>query len=200
VTTLREIAETMEKRGLWPSTPFVRSSEIGRKAFHVIESWESNVAKLGDVTMTYQHGDANPRNIFIHGDRTFLIDPARIGLWPLGYDIARLALQLRMLLTGASEHADQFADEFVRWVKEPVGDVSIRKDAETSSCPSAVVCENSFQAWLDSSGITSKQDRTAFEVSTMWDLIKVVSYGDLSVFKRIWALCECERLIGKYFG
>lgn len=160
------------------------------------------MAALGSVYVNLQHGDLNPRNVMVSpAGRPVLIDLPRLEHWPIAYDIARLSLQLRTRLTDEAGHLDFFPDHLDKWIGEPVGDITHPTDVTDSICPPAVHCENTLCSWLRSKAPqTQEMVIRSFELGTMWDLVKITSYGDLSVFKRLWALHECDRLVRKWIG
>lgn len=196
VPFLREIACTMKKKGMYPNGTRGEPEALGREAAMGISQWETFISALGDALTCVQHGDLNPRNVILcDGNRPVLIDLARLRPWPIGYDLARLTLQLRIRLTDDRDHMDHFPEGFEQWVEEPLGELKTTVRPTKSVCPPAAYCENALKTWaLAKSDDLCDAVSRSFRIASLWDLIKIVSYGDLSVYKRVWALHECDRL------
>ena len=77
-------------------------SRVSMKDFEssVVKKWPGSLRRAGfsAIPCSDQHGDLNPRNIMLSPSIVQLIDWARWGCWPMGYDLVRLELQLLLRL------------------------------------------------------------------------------------------------------
>jgi hypothetical protein len=191
---LEKAGATAKQLGHWPSdvpTP----AETAEAVRPVINTWNTWTASLGRLKCIGQHGDLNPGNVIITvAGKAILIDFARLGRWPVGYDIARLATMLRIRLTDSTGHRDWMENRLISWAAEPF---CCRESVklETSLCPGSAYCDQNFMDSIQTREPAEKRQLLrGYQVATLWDLIKVLSYADLSVFKRLWVLVECWRL------
>ena len=124
-----------------------------------------------------------------------LIDLSRLRDWPIGYDLSRLSTMLRLRLALADEQEDWFPESLARCYCEPVANIDAQIEPESSLCPAAVYCDQAFRGFLET---VDSEHRPRLEfgyrLGVLWDLVKVISYIDISPFKRVWATLECLRL------
>jgi hypothetical protein len=193
---LRLVGATLKLRKMWPQY-FPDVEGIGDLMRRIVDDWNRHEHLRRRVPFMVQHGDCNPGNILIDGDDFMLIDVARLARWPVGYDLSRLAIQLRSFLPDHEGGSDFFADGLPEWLSQTVAAVgqARRLEAAGGVCPLADACDEAFEIAANEYGMRSDDVRYAYSVGTLWDLIKIVSYGNLSVFKRTWALLECWRLV-----
>jgi hypothetical protein len=111
-----------------------------------------------------------------------------------GYDLARLALTLRLRLVDRAEQQDWLPFGLTDWLEEHVADIAA--DSEPSgTCPAAMLCDERFRKFVERAPERDREIlRHGYRLGSMWDLVKVVSYQDASQFKRLWALLELDRL------
>jgi hypothetical protein len=193
-----ELGSTLHASGFWPSldaTPRTMANQI----VDLAKSWTENT--LTDIALctVVQHGDVNPGNVLISrapkGDAV-LIDLARLGHWHIGYDLSRLALMLRLRLIDTEGQRDWLPQQLVNWVGESIAAVDQAPDIDGQLCPEAAYCDYQFQAHLQTLPLDLQRKLAyGYRLGTLWDLIKVISYQDLSPYKRIWALIEAWKLM-----
>lgn len=190
------VSDELVDRKEWPGgLPAIDG--IVRTAVDTVERWNQLSMLREKVPHYVQHGDCNPSNILVSGADFILVDVARLDRWPCGYDISRLAIQLRVRLPNHARAADHFSGHIGEWLRQTVAGVGIAKRSLPSAdgvCAAADFCDAAFEAAVTGYGARAEWLRRAYAIGTMWDLIKVVSYIDLSVFKRLWALLEMWRL------
>ncbi len=88
---LNDVGGAIQGLGQWPST-IESISEITDGVSSMLSQWDSILTSEEDLLGVGQHGDLNPGNVLVPTPgKIVLIDFARRGRWPVGYDIARLA-------------------------------------------------------------------------------------------------------------
>ena len=191
------LAQTMASRGLLKRTDRELNA-LKNRMLRLLEGWDSNPVVTKETFLVLQHGDFNPGNVMLTstGDLA-LIDLARFGDWPPGYDLARLALTLRLRLVDRTDQLDWLPFGMMEWLEEHVADIA--PDVKPSgTCKAAMLCDETFRKFVQSSPEADRQTlRHGYRLGSMWDLIKIVSYQDVSQFKRLWALFELDRLGGE---
>jgi hypothetical protein len=124
-----------------------------------------------------------------------LIDLSRLGSWPIGYDLSRLSVMLRLILTDSTGQMDWMPTGLIKWYREPVALIDKKVNSDNALCPASVFCDQKFRQFLLE---LPTPDRSllahSYMLGALWDLIKIVSYQDISAYKKIWALIECWRL------
>jgi hypothetical protein len=81
------------------------------------------------------------------------------------------------------------------WAREDFCLIDKRADIESASCPQAVYCDQAFRdVMLAHPTRERKILARGYTLGTLWDLIKILSYFDLSPFKKAWAMLACWRL------
>lgn len=193
-TFIAEFGATLRKHKLWP-----RSGKPSRVASEVVElarDWDMRICGESRTWAVMQHGDLNPGNVLIRSDGApILIDLSRLGPWPIGYDLSRLALMLRLRLIGSAGHQDWLPDYLKQWYDHSVAFVDLDIDPKSSLCPPGAYCDQQFRNFVLKAPTEHQPLLTrVYKIGTMWDLIKVVSYQDVSPYKKIWSLLECWRL------
>jgi hypothetical protein len=184
---LARVGRGAERRGFWPNE-FARPEECSDAVVALAEQWPGLEAMNVKVFTCLQHGDANPRNVFVGRDGTVaFIDPARLREWPLGYDVARFSTQLRLRLLGADSGEDCFADSLASWCAWLLP--GTQPTASTGLCPESEFCDEQFEDFCRPREPEFRQRLLfGYWATACWDLLKVMSYGDASVFKRLWAM------------
>lgn len=103
---------------------------------------------------------------------------------------------LRLRLMDVRKQRDWMPDRLLEWTGESVADLDADLSVRTGMCFEARYCDYQFRRFLD--GLTDEKERRllafGYKLGTLWDLIKVVSYQDLSAFKRVWAFIEAWKL------
>jgi hypothetical protein len=189
---LGELGRTLQKQAWLPLD--LDPEKVASDVVQMAKEW-SGFIKV-KVKTILQHGDLNPGNVFLQTDGfPVLIDLSRLGPWPVGYDLSRLALSLRLRLTDADGRRDWLPQNLKTWLLEPAAEIDKIRDPVGSVCSEAVYCEQQFRLFLE--GLPGEFRETlarGFHLGSLWDLIKFVSYQDISPFKKMWALLECWRL------
>jgi len=197
VSFLVELANASLIRGHWPSG-LARPQSIAERIQRVVRGWSDCVSGIRLKTVL-QHGDLNLGNVIVRPDGSpILIDLARFGVWHVGYDLSRLRIMFHLRLMGSEHMDDWFPDSLGGWLAESLELPAAQTGTvpATSICPESMECAETtvrvFQQFGD-------EDRLVVDVGyflgILWDLVKIVSYQDVSVFKRLWALIECDRLV-----
>ena len=89
-------------------------------------------------------------------------------------------------------------DNYLSWFESTFAKLDVTADISQSQCPPAAYCERMYAKFVDDTPVaTAKRLRNAYVLATTWDLMKVVSYRNISVFKRVWAASTCLKLIGE---
>lgn len=194
---IANFGETLLKNDLWPNN-LEEPHKMSRELIDLAKNWTVVDITEINVKTILQHGDLNPGNILIRQDEDgfpVLIDLSRLGQWPIGYDLSRLALLLRLRLIEVNQHADWLPNGLRNWAVESVA----RFDRDITSngviCPEAQYCDDQFRQFTESLSKEYQGDFIySYELGTLWDLIKVVSYQDISPYKRVWAFIETWKL------
>jgi hypothetical protein len=183
---LPQMAEVLAEAGGWPPNvpePVALFLRIKR----IIETWSDLLVTAAPLRWVLQHGDLNPRNVILGdaGQLTF-IDLARLDHWPVGYDLCRLAIQLRIRLVDRARGLDWVQNGLARWCLEPVFALEGPANPATSLCSPAALCERRLHEWM------IQQDNhepmiLGARMGALFDLVRIISYADLSPFKRLWA-------------
>jgi hypothetical protein len=199
VDFIAEFGDTLAGRGFWPPA-LGEPQEVASDVVQMARGWsESNITQVNLPTVV-QHGDLNPGNILIRDNQDsfpVLIDLSRLGRWPIGYDLSRLSLMLRLRLLDADGHRDWLPDGLRQWSQESVA----RLDRDSASnhylCPEGQYCDDQYRLFLKDVGEPYNNTLAlSYKLGTMWDLMKVISYQDMSPYKRVWAFIECWKLKG----
>lgn len=192
---LAEVGGALAAKELWPAR-LPSAEEIASEVSELARTWSENELTAAHLPEAVQHGDLNPGNVVIDAEGIpVLIDFQRLGRWPIGYDMARLAGLLRIRLTDARDRSDWLPFRFPLWCRETVeklkGEVVL-----DPVCSEAEYCDREF---LDYANELSEGERAVVEygyrLGSLWDLIKIISYQDISTFKRTWALVLCWGLV-----
>jgi hypothetical protein len=178
----------------WP-TDLPDPRQVSDSVMGMVTAWNSKVREDQFLFHLAQHGDLHPANIMVaHQERVQLIDPARLDRWPVGYDLSRLATMIHVRIPYHDKCLDWVENDIRKW-DETFCCIDREISPDNVPCPPAVYCDQAFRRVILSRPVT---DRSILErgyvMGTLWDLIKVMSYQDLSPFKRVWALVNCWRL------
>jgi Phosphotransferase enzyme family len=197
VDFLSSFGNTLLDHGIWPSS-ISNPVEISKELIDLAKNWSECVITKVMLKTVLQHGDLNPGNILIRqGEDGFpvLIDLSRLGQWPIGYDLSRLALLLRIRLLAASGNSDWLPDGIKNWLYESVTRFDRNYTSNNVLCAEAQYCDDHFRQFCEGLPIQYKRlFMYSYKLGTLWDLIKIISYQDISPFKRIWAFIESWKL------
>jgi len=190
--SLTKAGKTLKKTGGWPDglpSPATIFCRVGK----VADNWNSYLATVQAPCWPVQHGDLHPGNVLARGTQLSFIDLARLGSWPIGYDISRFSVQTRMRLLDQKNESDWVINNLSNWVKEEFANLCDLQDS--TQCPLANKCDKTFAEFVD----TRPEDervalRRVYELSALSDLLRILSYKDLSIFKRLWAGIACWQL------
>ncbi len=194
---LAQLGDALFRAALWPKE-LPRAGEIAAEMTALAQKWSEDEITDVQLAESVQHGDLNPGNIIIDPDGVpALIDFQRLGRWPLGYDVARLAGLLRIRLTDTRDKSDWRPFRFPVWCQECL---AWSQGAAISDpiCLEATFCEREFLSY--SAELPTGERRAVeygFYLGSLWDLIKITSYQDISTFKRAWALVLGWSLVQK---
>lgn len=140
-----------------------------------------------------QHGDFHARNIIQFSGQAKselrLIDAARFGVWPAYYDLTRLRLNLAVRLLDPSRTYDEFLFERMdMWEAAWVGGVGSTFVSDLGVFGSRYMQLNRVVESLLKPHFPLNRDEVRMHVlfNEAFDLIKMISYVDLSIFKRVW--------------
>lgn len=186
---------TLVEMGEWPEG-YPTAREVSAEVSWIIEHWKDLLGRQDDLLSVGQHGDMNPGNVLVPApDRVVLIDFSRLGTWPVGYDVARLAAILRIRLTDQAGQRDWVQNRLQYWMREDFCSIDNANDPSAAVCPAATYCDQRFRVFVETRDPSEREPMgRGYRLGTLWDLIKVLSYGDLSPFKRLWVLINCWRL------
>lgn len=192
---IRDFGKTLESKRRWPASR-PGPQQVVSENIDWVRNWKTLDLTKVPLKLMVQHGDLNPGNIIIDKNGSLvLIDLQRLRPWPIGYDLARLALMLRLRTNDVQGHNDWLPGTLARWLKDPVADIHRTKGLEKHPCPEAHHCDQQFLGFLRKLPQEHREIIAyGYKLGSLWDLIKVVSYQDISPFKKIWAFLECWRL------
>lgn len=174
--------------GQWPVT--ATPAEAAASLLEIASAWRKNeLPVLSRETPVHpQHGDAHLANVMLTATGQMrLIDLARVGVWPIGYDMSRPAVQARLRLLDHVEYADFMPEHIPTWMNGGMagsGDVALADEFV-----------NAFKQTIANSEF-AEELALAFDVGTAWDLLKIASYGDISPSKRVWAMLYATQFAG----
>jgi hypothetical protein len=146
-----------------------------------------------------QHGDLNVRNIMAGEDgQIHLIDLARFGQWPIGYDLVRLELQCMLRLVDGGGVRAVFGDRLGEWVRL-WHDLESGRLTERKNFPGGSGAQWDPGRWLlHEIGVRREEVvhaagevfagtelRRIVGLLRTYDAIKMCSYQDASWFKRL---------------
>lgn len=192
-----DLSNTLRSRGLWPVAG-VAPDAMADEVRELARTWSDGRLTNVELRTLIQHGDLNPGNVLVRRSQkveAVLIDLARLGPWHVGYDLSRLALILRLRLLDVAGQKDWMPEGLERWVEESLVCIDEEIAPDSKSCPEGVYCDQQFRRYLGDLPPEHRDDIAyGYKLGTLWDLIKVVSYHDISPYKRIWALIECWKL------
>lgn len=192
---LKDLGSSVKEAEAWPEA--VPPSEMTGMLTQMIEDWTSLLSETEDLLVVAQHGDLNPGNVLVpSADKVVLIDFSRVGRWPVGYDISRLSTMLRIRLTDSANHVDWAQNRVNGWATQTFASVGPEVIEEREAqCPAAAYCDTQFRSFIESCPVDERNQLVrGYKLGTLWDLLKVLSYSDLSPFKRLWAFIVCWRL------
>lgn len=197
VKFLVDLSNTLQSQGFWPvarTSPSIMGDEI----IDLAKTWSDSQLIDVDLKTLVQHGDLNPGNVLVRRSQNaeaVLIDLSRLGPWHVGYDLSRLALMLRLRLLDVIGQKDWIPEGLGKWVGESLVCIDKEIIPDSKSCPEGVYCDQQFRLYLSELAPDLKNIIAyGYKLGTLWDLIKVISYHDISPYKRIWALIECWKL------
>ena len=183
---LPQMAQVLAEVGGWPPN-VPEPAALFLRIKRVIETWSDLLVTSPPLRWVLQHGDLSPRNVIL-GDAGQLsfIDLARYDHWPVGYDLCRLAIQLRIRLVDRARGLDWVQNGLARWCMEPILALEGPANPATSLCPPAALCERRLHEWMILQDDYEPLILGA-RMGALFDLVRIISYADLSPFKRLWA-------------
>jgi hypothetical protein len=177
-------ATLLARDGLWPRilpNPTVIFSAVR----YVTDHWKLICSKTKVALWAVQHGDLHAGNVIVKDGQLSFIDLARLGPWPLGYDISRLATHARVHLPSQKADRDWIMNDLSDWIKDEFG--SLEHHKRFSVCKWANFADIAFVSFVNDQKKASRADIVRlYQMSTLSDLLRIISYSTLSHFKRIW--------------
>jgi hypothetical protein len=98
-------------------------------------------------------------------------------------------------LTDHLQDRDWFEHRLGVWLEEKFAEPFPTASNAASNCSSALSCDEQFGQFISTR--TPSERNTiirGYRLGILWDLIKVLSYTDISPSKRLWALIEVWRI------
>ena len=189
------MGELIAERNGWPEGPSPRV--LFERINNVVTRWRDLILSTKPFFWVLQHGDLNPHNVMVGYKATdfVFIDLARVDNWPAGYDLCRLAIQLRIRMVDRKRGADWIVNRLATWCSEPFLTLDTAMNWEKSQCIPASRCEQALLQWITSKGTDPDVFIEGARIGALYDLLRVMSYVDLSPFKRLWACRACWDLI-----
>jgi len=197
---LLELARVCVDKGYIDETSFSQRAatefQIG-----IVGDWKNAIRETGLATLPFhdQHGDLNPRNIILSGGTPQLIDFARFGNWPVGYDLIRLQMQLLLRLIDSVSMNDSFPHNLREWlviwrlitesstISSPPAD-----DTSTGLTTICLWMVNEINRYLRDLFAMCPEPhidlRRCAHLIRVFEAIRMCSYQDASWFKRLWFL------------
>lgn len=192
---LERLGNTLQQQEQWPSQ-LPAPVKLALELCNLFNNWRTMMSTEKPLFSVAQHGDLNPGNILVPtAERVVLIDLARLGRWPVGYDLSRLATILRVRLIDHENHRDWIVNRISMWLKDSFCQLEDEIEPSESACPPAMYCDQAFRRFV----LTRADEERpvlmrGYMLGTIWDLFKILSYGDLSPYKRVWVLIEAWQL------
>lgn len=195
---LGRMANRLEELGQWPASVGATPEMVFGAVRQIADHWSEHLATIKVPFWAIQHGDLHPGNVIENAGQFSFIDFARLGPWPVGYDISRLATLSRLILPHHQGDEDHLINHIESWAKEPFAKFDNR--IRTNLCAVADKCDKVFLRFV---GGQADEERTAlartYQFCTLSDLLRMISYSTFSPFKRIWIAIACWQL-GKSLG
>jgi len=161
----------------------------------MVKNWNTLIAeKFSLVLHVRQHGDFNVRNLFISRKRLQLIDFARYAPWPMGYDLTRLEMQFLLRGIDAATCWDHFSSRMGLWItvwRVLTGAAQSTFPAEYSETVNGarrIALERKDLFTRLTPDYTAEDQKRLIALMRTFDAIKICSYQDASIFKRLWFL------------
>ncbi len=186
---LEPVAEFLRKRGRWPKG-HPKPAEVFSDVRDLVKTW-TNALALPAPYWVYQHGDLHGGNI-IAVDTPVFIDPPRLRLWPVGYDMCRLATHAQVLLTGPANDEDWVDGDIASWAKSPFADLDQDSIGGDNGWPAQI--HRSFLRFARAQRRSHAELRRVYEFCALSDLLRMINYPTLSHSKRIWVALGCSEL------
>lgn len=210
---LSELAQVCIQKGYF-SDDILSVSRIQRFQREIVHNWKANLVSTPSSSIVFheQHGDLNPRNLILSTPSLQLIDFARFGLWPIGYDLIRLQMQLLLRLIHSASMEDVFPEHLPEWIalwhsflEGDINSIGTDPPSLNSSASLNQTClwflfklEEYLNKLFDYSDLKDNEvefRRCAF-ITRTFEAIKMCSYQDSTWFKRLWFLLiavECAQ-------
>ena len=190
---LGRMANRLELLGEWPNTIGAKPAAVFEAVRQISHEWDEHMAAVKIPFWAIQHGDLHPGNVMVSGRQLSFIDFARLGPWPVGYDICRLATLSRLILPHHEDDEDHLINHIGAWASE--GFARFDDTHRSEVCPAANRADAAFAAFANS---YAEEERTAlhrtYQFCTLSDLLRMISYSTFSPFKRIWIAVACWQL------
>lgn len=149
------------------------------------KQWAILTKKIKVPFWVMQHGDLHSGNVLVSEGQLRFIDLARFGKWPIGYDISRLATHARIHLPWQEGDRDWIQHDLKAWTKEEFA--VLDRSSARGVCEWAVKADEVFRVFLEKRPEREHEElRRLYQFCALSDLMRILSYANLSHFKRIW--------------
>ena len=189
---LEIMSETLARRREWPlniGSPRTIFKGVRRMA----KRWSDLLKSISVPFLAFQHGDLHAGNVLVLGNQLKFIDFGRIGQLAVGYDISRLATQARVFFTDRHGYSDWISNGLRSWVQDEFA--AFNATIGSQGCPWATQCDLAYQRFIETRPTADRRKlQQIYEAATLSDLLRILSYQNISAFKRIWAAVACWQL------
>lgn len=190
-------AKLLDEAKQWPD--YLPSPEIVFASVEdITKRWPGLSAKIRVPYWVVQHGDLHADNVLVSGVQLSFIDLARLQTWPVGYDISRLATHARIHLPWHAKDQDWVMHDLTNWAKEEFA--TLERGSSREVCEWSGLADEAFRLFLEKRPAEEHESfRRLYQFCTLSDLLRIISYGTLSHFKRIWvaiAIWQLGRRLG----
>lgn len=190
-------AKLLNKARQWPAHLPPPESVFGGVE-DITKRWPELSAKIRVPYWVLQHGDLHAGNVLVSEGQLSFIDLARLRPWPVGYDISRLATHARIHLPWQEKDRDWVMHDLTNWTKE--GFANLEQGSSRGICEWSSMADGAFRLFLEKRPAGEHENlRRLYQFCTISDLLRIISYGTLSHFKRIWTAIAIWQL-GRQLG
>ena len=177
----------LQHAGQWPKgmpTP----KELFGAVLAITANWQRLAAQMEVPNEVLQHGDLHAGNVLIFRDQITFIDLSRLGLWPIGYDISRLATHARIHLPWKQDDQDFIMHDLEIWSQSKFANLSTSSSNDSEDiCEWSAMGDAAYANFIESQNRPKRVAlRRLYQFCCLSDLLKIFTYGTLSHFKRIW--------------
>ncbi|WP_156346260.1 hypothetical protein [Verrucomicrobium spinosum] len=103
-------------------------------------------------------------------------------------------MQLKLRLVDRAESSEWVRNNLGVWTRERLFQVGAEGEWKSMLCPAASFFEHAMTNWIRNEP-NAESIMLGLRISALMDLLRIISYADLSPFKRLWAAIDCGFLI-----